>query len=284
VRVDGTTRTEAFSFHPAVKASGVAGGVALAYFLPAVLVLPTFWKEPPGWLPAQLCRWRAGTDHPEVALTFDDGPAADTGRTLDALDELGMRATFFVLGTQMRAYPDTVVEMVARGHEVASHGFEHRHHLGSTPRAIRSDLEAAVQTHRDILGGAPRFYRPTYGQLCASTLIEAHRHGMEVVLWSRWGKEFAETEPAPVLHRLEPGLVPGAILLLHDNDVSCRTGTGDLTRSVLAPLHRSLEDKGLRAVTLGQLLSPLPHSGELGPDPSRFSRRPRPDSGEDSRR
>jgi peptidoglycan/xylan/chitin deacetylase (PgdA/CDA1 family) len=238
----------------------------LAYFLPSVLVLPTFWKDPPGSLPAKLCRWRTDAGHPEVALTFDDGPASDTDRTLDTLDELGMRATFFVLGIQMRAYPDTVVEMVARGHEVASHGFEHRHHLASTPRAIRSDLETAVQTHRDILGRAPRFYRPTYGQLCTSTLIEARRQGMEVVLWSRWGKEFAETEPEPVLRRLEPGLVPGAILLLHDNDVSCRAGTGDLTRSVLAPLHRSLEDKGLRAVTLDQLLSPLPRSGELGSD------------------
>ena len=105
----------------------------------------------------------------------------------------------------LRAYPDIVVEIEARGHEVASHGFEHRHHLLSSPRAIRSDLEAAVQTHRDILGRAPRFYRPTYGQLCAATLVEARRHQMEVVLWSRWGKEFVESEPGPVLRRLQFG-------------------------------------------------------------------------------
>jgi peptidoglycan/xylan/chitin deacetylase (PgdA/CDA1 family) len=257
---NGRARTKAFARHPAVVATGAAAGGALAYFLPAVLVLPTFWEDPPGSLPAGLCRWRAGTGHPEVGLTFDDGPAADTNRTLDALDELGMRATFFVLGIQMRAHPDIVVEIEARGHEVACHGFEHRHHLLSSPRAIRSDLEAAVQTHRDILGRAPRFYRPTYGQLCAATLMEAQRQGMEVILWSRWGKEFAETEPEPVLRRLEPGLVPGAILLLHDNEVSCRAGTGDLTRRVLSPLRRSLEDKGLGAVTLGQLLSHPPSS------------------------
>ena len=147
-----------------------------------------------------------------------------------------------------------MVEIAARGHEVACHGFEHRHHLSSSPGTIRSDLATAVQIHRDILGRPPRFYRPTYGQLCAATLVEAQRHRMEVVLWSRWGKEFVETDPDPVLRRLAPGLVPGAILLLHDNDVSCRAGTGDLTRSVLRPLASALRDKGLTSVTLEALL------------------------------
>jgi peptidoglycan/xylan/chitin deacetylase (PgdA/CDA1 family) len=167
-----------------------------------------------------------------------------------------MHATFFTLGTQMRSHPDVVAEIDRRGHEVASHGFQHRHHLASSPRAIRLDLEAAVETHKEILGEAPRFYRPTYGQLCAKTLIEARRHGMEVVLWSRWGKEFAESDPERVLQRLEPGLVPGAILLLHDNDVSCPTGTGDLTRRTLPILQRSLRHEGLTAVSVGQLLGP----------------------------
>ncbi|HEY1989115.1 MAG TPA: polysaccharide deacetylase family protein [Acidimicrobiales bacterium] len=247
-------RTESSSRHPVALATGAIAGAALAYFVPSVLVLPTFWKDPPESLPGRWCRWRAPSQRPEVGLTFDDGPSTDTDRTLDVLDELDMRATFFVLGTQMRSHPDTVVEIAARGHEVGCHGFEHRHHLHSSPRAIRSDLATAVQIHRDVLGRPPRFYRPTYGQLCAATLIEAQRHRMEVVLWSRWGKEFTESDPDPVLRRLEPGLVPGAILLLHDNDVSCRPGTGDLTRSVLRPLGNALREKGLSSVTLEQLL------------------------------
>ncbi len=252
-------RTKSSSLHPAALITGAVAGAALAYFVPSVLVLPTFWKEPPESLPGRWCRWRAPAARPEVGLTFDDGPSTDTDRTLDVLDELGMRATFFVLGTQMRAHPDTVVEIAARGHQVACHGFEHRHHLSSSPRAIRQDLATAVQIHRDVLGRPPRFYRPTYGQLCAATLVEARRQHLEVVLWSRWGKEFVESESGPVLRRLEPGLVPGAILLLHDNDVSCRAGTGDLTRRVLRPLGTSLRAKGLKSVTLDQLLPPPHH-------------------------
>jgi peptidoglycan/xylan/chitin deacetylase (PgdA/CDA1 family) len=254
--VEKTARIATTSRRPLQGLAGGTASAALTYFLPSVLVLPTFWKHPPKSLPWNLCRWRVDTRRAEVALTFDDGPAFDTERTLQALDDLGLQATFFVLGEQMRAFPDVAQEIVARGHELASHGFAHRHHLWSSPRAIRTDLELAVQAHRDVLGRVPRFYRPTYGQLCAATLVEARRQGMEVVLWSRWGKEFAESEPAPVLRRLEPGLVAGAIVLLHDNDVSCRSGTGDLTRRVLRPLAESLDEKGLAAVTLGRLLRP----------------------------
>jgi peptidoglycan-N-acetylglucosamine deacetylase len=173
---------------------------------------------------------------------------------LDLLDELGIRATFFVLASQIRTHPKEAQEIVRRGHEIASHGFAHRRHLLSTPRAIRRDFEMAVSVHRDTLGLSPRFYRPPYGQIAAVTLFEARRHEMEVVLWSVWGKEFAETQPEMVLRRLEPGLIRGAVVLLHDNDVSCRTGTGDLTRRTLRTLCGSLEEKGLAPVTLNQMI------------------------------
>lgn len=237
-----------------VRASMLAvGGMALAYYAPSTVVLPTFAIRPPRVLPG-LCRWRADTPLGHMALTFDDGPAADTPATLDALETLGLQATFFVLGRQLEAFPEMGRAMVERGHEVASHGYDHFHHLLARPSAVAVDVHRAVEAHRTVLGEAPRFYRPTYGQLCAATVMAARRHGLEVILWSRWGKEFAETEPGAVGRRLEPGLVPGAIVLLHDNDVSCRPGTGALTRQVLPSLADDLAARGLQAVTVGELL------------------------------
>jgi peptidoglycan/xylan/chitin deacetylase (PgdA/CDA1 family) len=226
------------------------------YVLPSVLVVPSFWRTPPIGAPAGVCRWRSGSMRPEVALTFDDGPDARTPDTLDLLDELGLSATFFLLGSQIRAYPEVARLIVSRGHEVGTHGDRHRRHLLSPPAAIRRDLAAAVQTHHRILGEPPRFYRPPYGQIATPTLLAARALGLHLVLWSRWGKEFAETEVGPVIGRLEPGLCPGAIVLLHDNDVCCRPGTGDLTRRALGPLARILGERGLRSVTLGQMLQP----------------------------
>ncbi|MDQ1373363.1 MAG: peptidoglycan-N-acetylglucosamine deacetylase, partial [Actinomycetota bacterium] len=73
----------------------------------------------------------AGTgtrDH--LALTFDDGPdPASTPQILDELDRLDWKATFFVLGEQVRRTPSLAAELIAAGHEIASHGDSHRNHL-----------------------------------------------------------------------------------------------------------------------------------------------------------
>ena len=64
-------------------------------------------------------------DH--VALTFDDGPdPASTPAFLDLLDELGVRATFFVLGSMVERAPALARELAGRGHEVGVHGWDHR--------------------------------------------------------------------------------------------------------------------------------------------------------------
>jgi peptidoglycan/xylan/chitin deacetylase (PgdA/CDA1 family) len=78
---------------------------------------------------------------------------------------------------------------------------------------------------------------------------------MEVVLWSAWGREWAEPGPAPVIARIERHLEPGAIVLLHDNEVSCPPGTAARTHAVLGPLADKLDELGLRAVTLDDLFA-----------------------------
>jgi len=233
---------------------GLLGAILVAHGAPGTLLLPTFAAHQPVSLPGGWCRWRGPRHSGALALTFDDGPSPDTCTTLDILAETGMHATFFLLGAQMRAHPNLVRRIAHEGHEIASHGDQHFHHLLSGPAAVIADLSRALETHTALLGHPPRFYRPTYGQVSMATLITARRLEVEMVLWSRWGREFAERHPAPVLERLAPGLTPGAIVLLHDTDVTARPGTAALTQRVLGPLSGLLEDRDLEAVTLSQLV------------------------------
>src|SRR5258708_9061974 len=65
-------------------------------------------------------------DH--MALTFDDGPDQEsTPPVLDTLRERGVRATFFLLGSRVAMMPKLAAEIVAAGHEVAVHGWDHRY-------------------------------------------------------------------------------------------------------------------------------------------------------------
>ncbi len=178
-------------------------------------------------------------------------------RLLDDLDRLGLAATFFCLGRNVRAHPDLVGEILRRGHEVETHGDEHAHHLARSPGWVSRDLDRAL----DALGACgvrPRWYRPPYGQASAGTVLAGRRRRLGLVLWSAWGREWARADPSAVAGSVERGLGPGAIVLLHDSDVTSPPGSAATARQALEPLAAALERRGLTTVTLDQLVASGP--------------------------
>jgi peptidoglycan/xylan/chitin deacetylase (PgdA/CDA1 family) len=205
-------------------------------------------------LPGGWCRWR-GPDVPAVALTFDDGPdPATTPAVLDRLDELGLRATFFCLGAHAAAHPGLVAETLRRGHQVETHGYEHAHHFARTPRWVRADLDRAMQAMA-AAGARPRWFRPPYGQATGPTLVEARRRGLSVVLWSAWGREWDAPDSAAVARRVNDGVGPGSVVLLHDADVDSPPGSWQRGLEALGPVADELHRRGLAAVTLDGLVT-----------------------------
>jgi peptidoglycan/xylan/chitin deacetylase (PgdA/CDA1 family) len=86
-----------------------------------------------------------------VALTFGDGPSPETTpRVVRQLGRLGLRATFFVTGTEAVKYPELIVQIEGAGHALESHGMEHRHHLAHRSRWIFEDTRAAVRALHDL--------------------------------------------------------------------------------------------------------------------------------------
>src|SRR6266498_2991762 len=81
-----------------------------------------------------------------------------TQAVLELLDEVGAKATFFLLGITARRYPDLVAEIVERGHEPASHGFEHERVHRQTREEFRSDLERSVELIEQQTGRRPVAY------------------------------------------------------------------------------------------------------------------------------
>jgi peptidoglycan/xylan/chitin deacetylase (PgdA/CDA1 family) len=235
---------------PLVALGALLAGLG-AHGAPALAILGSFVRDPPERLLGTRLRSSHGGG---VALTFDDGPSpASTPQLLDLLDELGLRATFFLLGCAVRSAPELALEIARRGHEVASHGFHHIRHLAHAPRVVVADMKAGFG-ELCAIGLRPRFYRPPYGQVAGATHLGARQVGCEIVLWSGWGREFAEHDPKPVLRRLIRASRPGAILLLHDSDAWSPPGTAALARAVLPELAGVLAERNLEALRLGELL------------------------------
>lgn len=231
------------ALHAVLPLAGAA--VAAAQILPAAS-----WLPPVRALTPRLAG-RGRADH--VALTFDDGPdPASTPRFLDALEDLGVAATFFCVGEMAQRNPELVRETSARGHEVAVHGWYHRNQL-FRPAGVPGQIGRAAQLLGDLTGAPPTWYRPPYGVVTGQALLAAGRARLHPVLWTVWAKDWtADTTPGTVESRVRPGLVGGATVLLHDTDAYAAPGCWRATLGALAPIVRTCQARGLHVGPLGE--------------------------------
>jgi peptidoglycan/xylan/chitin deacetylase (PgdA/CDA1 family) len=223
----------------------VVAAAAGAHLLPSIGTIPALRKRV---LPRLSGKSRA----PHIALTFDDGPhPASTPAFLDELARLDVRATFFLLGTQLRAHPQLGRRIVAEGHEVAVHGWLHRPHLVRPPWRVGPDLTRAYGCVRDVTGVVPRFWRPPNGILSGAGFQAARRLALQPVLWTADGLDWqAGATPASILARVDAQLDAGGTVLLHDSDITSAPGSW---RSALGALPGLVELCAARGCTAGPL-------------------------------
>jgi peptidoglycan/xylan/chitin deacetylase (PgdA/CDA1 family) len=190
------------------------------------------------------------SDH--VALTFDDGPdPRSTPAFLDLLRAHRVQATFFLLGEMLSRAPELGAELVAAGHEVAVHGWQHRCLLARGPRSTYDDLARARDLIAAVTGRQPRWFRPPYGVLTTSALNAARRLDLTPVLWTAWGRDWeARATPESVLATVTGRLRGGGTVLLHDSDC---TSTPDSWRRTLAALPELIDGVRARQLRIGPL-------------------------------
>ncbi len=153
-----------------------------------------------------------------VWLTIDDGPSDDTLPILDALDRHDARATFFLVGSRAQARPELVREILARGHGIGNHSHSHPQArfwmLG--PRAMAREIGHAQRALAELAGAPPRWFRSVVGMTNPFVAASLRRHGLVRVAWCARGFDAVDGDAARVLGRIEAGLAPGAIVLLHE--------------------------------------------------------------------
>jgi peptidoglycan/xylan/chitin deacetylase (PgdA/CDA1 family) len=213
-----------------------ATGLAIAaglHFVPSVATIPALHQR---FLP----RLSGNAPGPHVALTFDDGPdPASTPSFLDALAALDVRATFFVLGSQLAAHPELGRRIVDAGHEVAVHGWLHRAHLLRVPWQVPADVVRTVECIERACGTTPRFWRPPNGVISGAGLYAARRHSLTPVLWTADGRDWdATATPTSIQDRIARQLRAGGVVLLHDSDI---TSVPDSWRNALGALPGIVE-------------------------------------------
>jgi peptidoglycan/xylan/chitin deacetylase (PgdA/CDA1 family) len=184
------------------------------------------------------------------ALTFDDGPHAQgTPAVLETLASAGVRATFFLVGEQVRRNPAVAREVVAAGHQIALHCDRHRNLLRLTPWQVSEDLARALDSIGQATGCEPVLYRPPYGVANAAALRMAARSGWRTLLWTQWGRDWERrATPESITRLVTRGVGEGSVLLLHDADDYSAPGSWERTAAALPRVLDVLHQRGLDPV------------------------------------
>ena len=161
---------------------------------------------------------RSKNVRPKLALTFDDGPHPEyTPRLLDLLEDLDLRATFFVIGQKAEAHPAMIQRMVAFGHDVANHTYTHSEPRITTPQRFLEEIRQTDRLLSQLTGKVTSLVRPPKGELNLSKLFGIWRDSKTIALWNIDPKDFCMTgcdEMKIWCEKYQPA--DGDILLMHD--------------------------------------------------------------------
>ncbi len=190
-----------------------------------------------------------------IALTFDDGPdPVWTPKVLDLLRAQRVKATFFVIGTEVVAHPELARRIVTEGHQIGVHTFTHAN-LASAPDWRRS-LE--LRQSQLILAGATSvstsLLRPPYSSEADaltnrdwSAIKQAREAGYLTVLTTQDSKDWRRPGTARVVANSTPKGTAGQVLLMHD-------AGGDRTQTLeaLQRLIPALKARHFRFATVSE--------------------------------
>ena len=147
-----------------------------------------------------------------VAITFDDGPHDKlTPTLLDVLDTLGVKASFFLVGSMAEKKPDLVREIRSGGHTVANHSQTHRSCLVLSAEELEDEIRKCSAVLESVTSVPVRFFRPPGGKFDRKTVERVRKNGLKMVLWDINSRDYTGVSPSSIANRAVRRAVPGSI-------------------------------------------------------------------------
>ena len=183
-----------------------------------------------------------------IALTFDDGPyAVDTPLLLDQLKDLGVPATFFLIGRDAEEYPELTARIVGDGFEVGNHTRSHPNLDELAPSDVNMELLGASGILQRFTAdpSVHTLFRPPHGRYTEQTILEVQRLGYTTVLWNDDAGDWKIENSTVLAQHIEAHAMTPEILLLHSGHMA--------TIKMLEDVVPAFREAGYRFVTVSEL-------------------------------
>jgi peptidoglycan-N-acetylglucosamine deacetylase len=169
------------------------------------------------WLYPDLT-WRIPANAKDIYLTFDDGPVpGPTEFVLNALAKFGAKGTFFCIGDNIRKHPDIFKEIVAHGHSIGNHTFNHLKGWSCSVQdyVLNTRLcDEEISKYKDT--AEKSLFRPPYGRIKPSQIKALQNH--RIIMWDVLTHDYAKNiSPERCLRRSVKATRPGSIVVFHDS-------------------------------------------------------------------
>ncbi len=180
---------------------------------------------------------------PMIALTFDDGPYSPVGnRIMDTLAQYGGKATFYVVGNRCPSYASEMQRMVAEGHEIGNHTYEHKYLDTLGASAIQSQISQCNSAVANACGVTPTTVRLPGGRKNSTVMANISQ---PVVLWSIDTEDWKTRNAQSTINAVVGKVQDGDIVLMHE----LYTSTADAVDTIVP----ALVNAGYQLVTVSEL-------------------------------
>jgi len=152
----------------------------------------------------------------KVALTFDDGPDHKyTKKVLEILKDKGVHATFFVVGKQVKLYPDMLKEIAEEGHAIGNHSWDHKDFTKITNAQMKQQIAKTDQAIKDAVGTSTTWFRAPYGAKNKQVKDIITKSGNQDIGWTIDTRDWAGTTSQQMMANVKKNLKPNGIILMH---------------------------------------------------------------------
>ena len=178
-----------------------------------------------------------------IALTFDDGPNHNTSRVLDILEKYNAKATFFILGTNIKGNERIIKRMHNLGMEIGNHMYSHKLLTKLGNNEIKEEIKQVDNLIFDIINEYPTLIRPSYGTVNKKIKNIVNR---PIIIWNIDTLDWKYHNSKMIANKVLKKVKDGDIILMHD--------IYRATSNSLETIIPKLLNDGYKLVTVSELL------------------------------